>query len=48
MCREDICRWPDGTTCYREDLEDMLLHMSDDFEVIPFGTLRWEEIANGV
>jgi hypothetical protein len=23
--------WPDGTTCYEEDLEDYLRFMSDDY-----------------
>jgi len=25
-----ICYWPDGTWCYRHELEQMV-HMSDDF-----------------
>jgi hypothetical protein len=43
MALEDICLWPDGVCCWREDLEDMLLHRSNDFEVIPFGTPEWDE-----
>lgn len=26
--------WPDGTTCYEEDLEDYLRFMSDDYIAI--------------
>ena len=26
-----ICEWPDGTWCYREDLEEYLTWHSDDF-----------------
>ena len=37
MCEEQreecevICRWSDGTWCYKEDLEEYLTFMSDDF-----------------
>jgi hypothetical protein len=44
-CSEDLILWPCGTTCYREELEQMLSFMSDDFEVIPFDTPRWHELA---
>ncbi|VTU31843.1 hypothetical protein H4CHR_02890 [Variovorax sp. PBS-H4] len=43
---EDICLWPDDTWCYFEDLEEYLW-MSDDFEVIPCDSTRWNEIVNG-
>ena len=33
--RDDILRWPDGTTCYRWEWErGDYAFMSDDFEVI--------------
>ncbi len=33
----DVMLWPDGTWCYREDLEEYS-HMSDDYQVIPVNT----------
>ena len=42
---EDIILWPDGTWCHREDLLDYQ-HMSDDFEVIPVGHARYDNISN--
>ena len=40
LSREDIMVWPDGTWCYREDLEDMA-HMSDDYIVLAFDSADW-------
>ncbi len=40
---EDIVLWPDGTWCFYEDLAEYGF-MSDDFEVIPAGSARWEEL----
>ena len=37
MDLEDIIVWPDGTWCYVEEIDDMN-HMSDDYQVIPFGS----------
>ena len=37
---DDLIVWPDGTTCYRSELSEFG-HMSDDYEVIPFGTERY-------
>lgn len=37
---EDICAWPDGDWCWREDLPGMT-RKSDDFEIIAFDTPRW-------
>ena len=42
---EDLFIWPDGTMCYREELEEMG-HMSDDFEVAPVDTPRWVQLIN--
>jgi len=45
MDPEDIMLWPCDTWCYREELEGYLTFLSDDFEVVPFGSARWEEIV---
>jgi len=42
---EDVMLWPCGTWCYREDLHEFLTFKSDDFEIIRFGTPRWNEIV---
>lgn len=39
--REDIMLWPDDTWCYRYEILDYG-HKSDDYEVIYFGTERYE------
>jgi hypothetical protein len=44
MNNEDTCLWADGTWCYRYELHEMS-HMSDDYEVIAFGTARYEELV---
>lgn len=44
MDHEDICVWPDGTQCFVYELEEFLIHKSDDYEVIPFETVRWFEL----
>ena len=44
---DDVCIWADGTWCFYDDLEEMLGHMSDDFEVVPMDTPRYDEIVNG-
>lgn len=41
---EDLIVWPDGTMCYREQLEEMS-HMSDDYEVVPVGSDRWDQLV---
>lgn len=43
-CSEDLILWPDGTRCLREQLWEMT-HMSDDYEIIPWGSARWDEEA---
>ncbi|MBT2325539.1 hypothetical protein J7E62_24705 [Variovorax paradoxus] len=43
---EDVCLWPDGSWCYRCDLEEYSW-MSDDYEVIRRDSQRAEEIVNG-
>ena len=37
---EDLIVWPDGTSCRRDELQQMG-HMSDDFEVAPFGSSKF-------
>lgn len=44
---EDAFLWPDGTWCYRHQLAEMA-HMSDDFEVVPFGCRKWIGLTDGV
>ena len=43
---EDICLWPDGTTCQRDGLEEYLSFMSDDFEIIPMDDPRYDTYAD--
>jgi hypothetical protein len=38
---EDIFLWPNGEWCYRYEREQMN-HKSDDFEVLYFGTDRYQ------
>lgn len=40
---EDLLLWPCGTWCYRHELPEMT-HKSDDYEVIPFGTARYDDL----
>lgn len=40
---EDLILWPDNTCCFAHELRDMTF-MSDDYERIPYGTARWDEI----
>lgn len=42
---EDLILWPDGTACYRHELEDMLQGRSDDFEVVPVSSPRWDTLV---
>ncbi len=36
----DIMLWPEGTWCYRDELEGMT-HMSDDYQVLLYGSEEW-------
>lgn len=40
---DDLIVWPDGTRCTRAELDEMR-HRSDDFELIPAGSAKWEEL----
>jgi hypothetical protein len=42
---EDIYLWPDDTWCYRHELEQYQ-HMSDDYLLIPYGSLFYPENAD--
>lgn len=42
---DDLILWPDGTFCYRSDLSGYT-HMSDDYEVVPFGSMRYNQLVN--
>ena len=44
---DDIVLWPDGTTCRHSELSGMT-HMSDDYEVVPVGTPRHDELSEQV
>ena len=41
---DDLIVWPDGTTCYRSELSEFG-YMSDDYEVIPYGTERYHALT---
>ena len=43
---EDILLWPNGSWCYRYELEDNFGHLSDDYVVIPVDTPRWQEVVD--
>lgn len=43
---DDILLWADGTWCYRYELPEMS-HMSDDIEVIPYGTHQYNLLISG-
>lgn len=40
---DDLVVWPDGTTCLHQDLGEYS-YMSDDYEVVPFGTPRYHDL----
>lgn len=44
---EDILRWPDGTTCYRYELQ-FFQHLSDDYEVIPLESPEHEILSTSL
>lgn len=46
MDHEDICLWADDSWCFRYELEEFGQGKSDDYEVIPFGTTRHEELSS--
>lgn len=42
---DDIILWPDETWCFYSELWEFHW-MSDDYEVISYGTDRWTEFLN--
>lgn len=44
ISNEDIIVWPDGTWCARGDLAEYQ-HMSDDYIVLPDGSIEWHNHA---
>ena len=42
MHPEDVFLWPDGTWCYREEL-DQYRHKSDDYTVYLEGSHAWNQ-----
>jgi hypothetical protein len=46
MKLDDIAWWSDGTWCFGSELEEYLSFMSDDYETIRYGTVRWHAINN--
>lgn len=39
---DDVCLWPDGTYCTRDELSQYQ-HMSDDYRIIHVNTFEWTE-----
>lgn len=44
LSSEDLIVWPDGTTCFRHELWEYA-HMSDDYEVVPVSSPRWDSLV---
>lgn len=42
-CAEDLIVWPDGTQCYRSEMGEYT-HKSDDYEVVAFGSVRYNQL----
>lgn len=43
---DDLVLWADGTLCFYREVHEYTW-MSDDYEVVPFGTDRWLELSKG-
>ena len=39
---DDILLWPNGSWCYRSDIQDMS-HLSDDYQVLRADSKQWHE-----
>lgn len=39
---DDILLWPNGSWCYRSDVQDMS-HLSDDYQVLRADSEQWHE-----
>lgn len=44
-CADDLIVWPDGTQCFRSEMAEYT-HMSDDYEVVSFGSVRYNQLVN--
>lgn len=44
---DDIMVWPDGTWCYRSELDEYA-HMSDDYITLPADTQEQQDFLAGV
>jgi len=42
---EDIALWADGTWCFREEIEEYMTMMSDDFSIVPFESKEWNVLT---
>lgn len=40
---EDVCVWADGTWCLREEVEEYMMFMSDDYRVIPVDSPEYDQ-----
>ena len=44
---EDLIVWPCGTTCFRHELHEFT-HLSDDYEVVAFGTPQHQSLSHAL
>lgn len=44
-CPDDLIIWPCGTQCFRSEVAEHT-HMSDDYEVVSFGSVRYNQLVN--
>lgn len=42
-----ICVWPNGIWCYYDELEELLVWNSDDYEVMSINTDEGQRVING-
>jgi hypothetical protein len=42
ICSEDLILWPMGVWCYRDEFEEFSKSHGDDWEVVLFGSSRYE------
>lgn len=42
---DDILLWPNGSWCYRSDVQDIqdMSHLSDDYQVLRADSEQWHE-----
>lgn len=44
-CADDLIVWVDGTQCFRSEVAEYT-YMSDDYEVVSFGSVRYNQLVN--